>query len=191
MDRSKGEGAKNNYPPRGSLIMADKAAVQDIATKGRQYALEAIDSVTLQDISESLESLLAVTTAGIPEIFRHYEFKIYSHMGKSRVIDRNVVPTMPWIAFEIVNDGAQPIYVDVNEKRDMQEHKICDGFKPDWFGAVKPHESKRFDMKYSGIHRVYLTVEPDKQTQVRIYSESKRHGNGPDLVDTIEGIVIK
>jgi len=171
--------------------MADKKTVQNIATGSRQYAMDAINNVTLQDIAESVESLLNVTVAGIPEIFRHYEFTVYSHIGRSRIIDRTVIPTMPWIAFDIRNDGAQPVYVDVNEKRDMLERVLADGFKPDWFGAVKPGETKRFDMKYSGIHRIYLTVEPNMQTVVRIYSESKRHKEGPDLVDVIEGVVLQ
>ena len=171
---------------------SNKKAVQDIATNTRPYALSAIDIVVLQDISESLESLLAVTVAGIPEIFRHYEFTITSHTGRGRIIDKTVIPTMPWIAFTIVNDGAQPIYIDINEKRNMQEQVVSDGSKPDWYGSIQPNESRRFDIKFSGIHKVYLTTEPNKSTTIRLYSESKRHNKkGPDLVDVIEGIVIQ
>src|SRR5208337_4230808 len=144
--------------------MADKSTVRSIATETRPYALGAIDSVALQDISESIESLLAVTAAGIPEIFRHYEFKIMSQTGKGRVVDCTVFPTMPWIAVTVVNDGAQDLYVDINEKRDQLERTILDGFKPDWYGALKPGESRRYDMKHSGIHRVYFTVEPNKMS---------------------------
>src|SRR5271169_647963 len=116
-------------------MAGSKGAVRDVATNTRPYALNAIDSVVLQDISESLESLLAVTVAGIPEIFRHYEFSIQSHSGRGRIVDRTVAPTMPWIAFTIVNDGAQPVYIDINEKRDQQEHIIADGERKDVFGS--------------------------------------------------------
>ena len=137
--------------------MVDKKTVQNIATGSRQYAMDAVNNVTLQDIAESIESLLAVTVAGIPEIFRHYEMTIgMDALGKSRMVDKSVFPTMPWIAVVIVNDGAQPVYVDINEKRNMKEQTITDGIKPDWYGAIRPHESRRFDMKYSGIYKIFF-----------------------------------
>ena len=164
---------------------------KQVATATRPYAQDVINNATLQDIAGLLNSLLDVSMAGIPEVFRHYEFKIDATHGRSKMVDSSVILTMPWIAVTVVNDGAVPVYIDINEKVNMREQVLPDGFKPDWYGALKPKESRRFDIKYSGIQRVYFTCEPGKSTTVRLYSESKRKsGKSMDLLDVIEGKLV-
>lgn len=136
-----------------------KESVQVMATETRPYAQTAIQSQVLMDMAGLLETLLQVELAGIPEIFRQYEVSVTAAVTQ---LDAGTISTMPWIAFVLYNDGPDPVYVQVNEQRNLK-------------GPLNIGEQIRYDMKHSIIKRVYLQCGAGDTAAVRIYSEGKRY----------------
>ena len=146
--------------------------VRGIATEQRPYAQGAIDSVVLQDIASFLEDIRD-TTMG-PDIFRQYGFPV---TDSTRILDFPTIQTMPWMGFTLCNDGPGPVYVFVNDKVNIQEQRIVEGQGTN-VAPVRKGEMIKFNMKRSGIERIFLQCATGEIANVRIYSEGKRWARG-------------
>ena len=82
---------------------------------------------------------------------------------------------MPWIAFTLCNDGPESVYVFVNEKTDIMDHRDVSGHSTN-VAPIKKGETIKFNIKSSGIERVFLQCDHGSTASVRIYSEGKRWG---------------
>lgn len=151
--------------------------VRGIATSQRDYAQAAINNVTQQDIAGILEGIYDLMEDQVPEIFRQYSF---SSIDKTMIVDVSVAQTMPWIGFTLCNDGPAPVYVFVNDKVDIMEQRVVEGQTTN-VAPVRKGETLKFNMKKSGIDRIYLQCGTSETASVRIYSESKRWGRGKRL----------
>ena len=134
-----------------------------------------IQNEKLARISNILSNLLQLEAAEVPEIFRQYRFEV---TDKESCIDVTVAPSMPWIGFTIVNDGKSQVYVFVNEKVDIREHEILHQDMRDVAPLLQAplyiSETKTYNMKFSGIKRIYLQCDAGNVSQVRIFSFGKR-----------------
>ncbi len=116
-----------------------------------------------------LKNIRAQISDWTPDLFRQYAFDV---TDASRTIDSSVIPTMPWIAFSVCNDGPDPVYVFVNEKVNIREQPMIEAQSSN-VAPIRKGEQMRFNMKKTGIQIVYLQCASGKTSQVRIFSESK------------------
>ncbi len=142
-----------------------------------------IQNQKLTIVSGLLNNILELEAAEVPEIFRQYAFPVDD---KTSCIDQSVIPTLPWISFVLSNDGPDSVYIYVNEKRSLNEKPIMN----DSLRAVAPvldapilfGETKMFNMKFSGIRRLYLQCNVGDASNVRIFSAGKRPASEKELI---------
>ena len=129
---------------------------------------EASNSSILNELLVVLKDIRSSINEDKPDLFRQYAFPI---TDESRSIDSGSVPTMPWLAFTLCNDGPNSVYVFVNDKLNIREQPSVDSQSSN-VSAVKKGESIKFNMRRSGIKRVYLQCASAETASVRIFSES-------------------
>jgi hypothetical protein len=139
-----------------------------------------LDQLQLQNqklttVSGLLNNILQLEAAEVPDIFRQYAFPV---ADRTACLDVSVIPTLPWISFTITNDGPDPVYVYINEKRDLREKDVMNdslrAIAPVLDAPILVGEVMPFNIKFSGIHRVYLRCNVGDSSRVRIFAAGKR-----------------
>ena len=127
------------------------------------------NAAVLKDILGVLKNIQSSIEEEKPDLFRQYGFPI---TDESRSIDSGSVPTMPWSAFTLCNDGPNSIYVFVNDKLNIREQPSINSQSSN-VSPVRKGETIKFNMRKSGIRRIYLQCASGETASVRLYSESK------------------
>jgi hypothetical protein len=130
---------------------------------------EIANATVLKDMLDVLKDIRTSIEEEKPDLFRQYGFPI---TDESRSIDSGSIPTMPWIAFTLCNDGPNPIYVFVNDKLNIREQPSINSQSSN-VSPVRKGESIKFSMRKPEIKRVYMQCATGETASVRIYSESK------------------
>lgn len=130
----------------------------------RPYAVQMLQLQILYDMAGMLED--------IAETLAHHqsEFKSTIPQGKLEpigllitdtrtVLKKENCPTMPWITFNLFNDGPNPVYVDVNKDQPSLTAPLAIG------------DAIQVDMKVPKIKRVLLICSSGNTAAVRIYAK--------------------
>jgi len=111
----------------------------------------------LEDISESLAHFRSEFRSTIPKGYvEPIELTVTDKISK---ITKNKYATMPWISFDLFNDGPNPVYVVVNRNFVTRRAPLNSG------------ESLTVDMKAPIIEKIYLFCDKGNTASVRIYAK--------------------
>lgn len=126
-------------------------------------------------ISGLVHNLLEIEAAAIPEIMRSYSFSVTE---KQVCLDSTVIPAMPFIGFQVANDGPDDVYCWINEIRNIKEQVVEDdtlhNIAPLKHAPILVGETMKFSMGFSGVRKIYLQCNVGDNTVIRIFSEGKR-----------------
>lgn len=132
-------------------------------SKDRPYALQLLQTQILYDVASMLDNLTEVTInfhqnwlKTIPEgKLEPLTLAITSSVTK---LDSSVITSMPWMKFTIFNDGADAVYLMVNEEFIQERTPLNSG------------ESLTVDMITPQIEKVQLVCLRGESCSVRIFA---------------------
>jgi len=136
----------------------------EVLTRERPYVVQMIQTQILYDIAGMLEDLGKT----LIDFHQDYQQTIPKGMllpieltitDKLTVIDRNT-PRMniPWMTFDIFNDGPDPVYIAVNKNY------------IEWIAPISIDESLTVNMRKTQVEKVLLQCKKGKKANVRIYA---------------------
>lgn len=137
----------------------------EMITKERGYVQQAIQTQILYDMASLLEDM------GKTLVDFHQDWKETIPKAKLRPLELTITqnitrldPTntydMPWMTFDLSNDGPDPVYVTINEEELIEKAPLNSG------------DSLTVDMKKRNIRKLYLFCGQGNTAQVRIYAKS-------------------
>jgi hypothetical protein len=140
----------------------DKAKIEEMAAS-RPYALMVIQTQILYDIAGMLEDmgeeiaqLRGEWRQTVSEgVFRPLTVHVTSEIT---TLDPSKVDTMPWMGFDIYNDGPAPVYMMVNEEYLQEKTPLNAG------------ESLKVDMKKRQVAKITLHCPAGQEADVRIFA---------------------
>lgn len=148
--------------------MATKQQGIDILLSEREYVPQVVQIQLLNDIAGILYEQLAVMKDSIPDLVKKYKFNITDSLTE---IDEDIIPTLPWIAVTIFNDGADPVHIDINEysgERDPLTGLLTDP-------SLASGDSLVIDMRASKIKKIYFVCDTGETATVRVYAACKSY----------------
>jgi len=134
-------------------------------TEERPYVQHALQTQILYDIASILEDMAFELTSF------YQEWKMTIPEGRLIQLTVNVtdepkelspeegVSYMPWISFDLYNDGPDPVYVMVNEEYLRYRAPIASG------------ENLKVDMKKPLIRKIWLYCASGQTASVRMYAK--------------------
>jgi hypothetical protein len=151
--------------------MADRKQGMDILLSEREYVPTIIQTQLLNDIAGILYEQLAVMKDSIPDLVKKYEFDVTDSLLE---LNPDVMPSLPWIAMTLFNDGADPIHLYVNEYGENDGLYYLTQIPRD--PTLDSGDSIQIDMRAPKIKKVFIKCDTGNTATVRIISTMKEYG---------------
>lgn len=149
--------------------MATKQENIDLIIKERPYVAQVIQTQILNDIAGILYEQLAVAKDAIPDLMRKYEFFVTDDVIE---LTEDKLPSLPWMAMTVFNDGGSPVHVYINEYG-MESVYYLNQNPTD--PALGVGDTFQMDLRAPKIKKVFLVCDRGKTTSVRIFATMKEY----------------